>query len=129
MYLPGKSNQNTHITSRAPEDWQQLNLSVKNVVKELKTFDLPVSCRYLCLSPAFVFLEDSHFHHSIYTLALFFVCTPVLSNRKHVGLCTFWLVPACIWQHEDISKWRRGSRGSDSRVCGLITINSPFDCN
>lgn len=51
-YLPGKSNQNTHITLRAQEDWQQLNLSVKNLVKELKTFDLPASLGYLCLSPA-----------------------------------------------------------------------------
>lgn len=43
MYLQGKLNQNAHITLRAPEYWQQLNLSVKNLVKELKTFELPVS--------------------------------------------------------------------------------------
>lgn len=43
MYLQGKLNQNAHITLRALEDWQQLNLSVKNLVKDLKTFDLPVS--------------------------------------------------------------------------------------
>lgn len=42
MCLPGKLNQNAHITLRALEDWQQLNLSVKNSVKELKTFDLAV---------------------------------------------------------------------------------------
>lgn len=28
-----------------------------------------------------------------------------------------------------VSKWQRGSRENDSYVCGLITINSPFDCN
>lgn len=42
VFAGGKLNQNAHITLRAPEDWQQLNLSVKNLVKELKTFDLPV---------------------------------------------------------------------------------------
>lgn len=41
MYLQGKLNQNAHITLKALEDWQQLNLSVTNLVKELKTFDLP----------------------------------------------------------------------------------------
>lgn len=32
----------TYYIDPALEDWQQLNLSVKNLVKELKTFDLPV---------------------------------------------------------------------------------------
>lgn len=42
MYLQAKLNQNAHMTLRVPEYWQQLNLSVKNLVKEVKTFDLPV---------------------------------------------------------------------------------------
>lgn len=33
MYLQGKLNQNARITLKAKDDWQQLNLSVKNLVK------------------------------------------------------------------------------------------------
>lgn len=40
MYLRHKLNQNAHIALQALKYWQQLNLSVKNLVKELKTFDL-----------------------------------------------------------------------------------------
>lgn len=43
MYVfAGQIESNAHITLRALQDWQQLNLSVKNLVKELKTFELPV---------------------------------------------------------------------------------------
>lgn len=41
MYFQGKLNQNAPITLRALDDRRQLNLSVKNLVKEIKTFDLP----------------------------------------------------------------------------------------
>lgn len=65
-------------------------------------------------------------------------------------LCAHWCVPtekknACVYvffiQHVYVracggasvkgivSWWQRGSRKNDSYVCGLITINSPFDCN
>lgn len=165
MYLQGKLNQNAHITLRALEDWQQLNLSVKNLVKELKTFDLPVdemihSKRYL-LHLEFVtvvlllhMIFFTHFHsvlQSVFTLVnicgvflyvslhlhLFSVC----QQKNASSLCFYVYVCACHRSACDhvcvagasvkriVSKWQRGSRENDGYVCGLITINSPFDCN
>lgn len=55
------------------------------------------------------------------------VCTFfVLCKSVHAcdcGVCVLGSVKGIV------SKWQSGSRETDSYVCGLITINSPFDCN
>lgn len=176
MYLQGKLNQNAHITLRAPEYWQQLNLSVKNLVKELKTFELPVSkmiqpsrvlrifmasasccccyCLYTWISFSFLFFKTcstvlcstgfciSCFFYAWICLNLFiwcackclYACWCVSTEKKNpvcaVGVQYAW---PCAWGGSSakgiVCKWQRVSNEDDSYVCGLITINSPFDCN
>lgn len=90
MYLQGKLNQNAHITLKALEDWQQLNLSVKNLVKELRTFDLPAD----------KMIQTSRVRdiNGILPLLLFF-CFVFFLNLKHFFnecIVLFWLMNICL---------------------------------
>lgn len=176
MYLQGKLNQNAHITLRAPEYWQQLNLSVKNLVKELKTFELPVSkmiqpsrvlrifmasalccccyCLYTWISFSFLFFKHAALCSAVLVFVLaasfmhgyawIFLSDVHVNVYMHAGVCQqkkknpvcavgvqyAW---PCAWGGSSakgiVCKWQRVSNEDDSYVCGLITINSPFDCN
>lgn len=90
------------------------------------------SCLYLafthgCFSFSFFpFFFGDHFH----LILLKFLCVYIL----YAGMC----MHVCGHAHADlggasvkgiVSKWQRGTRENDSYVCGLITINSPFDYN
>lgn len=169
----------TYYIDPALEDWQQLNLSVKNLVKELKTFDLPVGkmiwpsrvrdiycvvafLLWLCLLfLCELFFFNTHFHSvlqdacvppQIHTYIHAYTDTYLQTNCMcacvcvclcaFLRICVIFLVFTCctsVCHHvhvcgrasvkEIVSKWQRGSRKNDSYVCGLITINSPFDCN
>lgn len=160
MYLQGKLNQNAHITLRALQDWQQLNLSVKNLVKELKTFDLPVgkiiqSKRYLWHPAFLLLLHMQSFEILIFTRFYFCICCVCVFVGVHVRVCVCQYIYILYIQYilyagvcipvyvcdqcagvfggasvkGIVSKWQRGRGENDSYVCGLITINSPFDCN
>lgn len=63
--------------------------------------------------------------HACFYLFFMLVC---------VCLCMRGSVNDCVCGRASVkrivSKWQRGSRReNDGYVCGLITINSPFDCN
>lgn len=99
MYLQGKLNQNAHITLRALKDWQQLNLSVKNLVKELKTFDLPMGKMILPsrggdINGILPLLLLSCFFHVKY-IFLKHICTQLCSVHASVCVCLLWFVNAC----------------------------------
>lgn len=51
------------------------------------------------------------------------VCNAKSVRACDRGMCVLGSVKGTV------SKWQSGSGETDSYVCGLITINSPFDCN
>lgn len=164
-----------HILHPGPRrDWQKLNLSVKNLVKDLKTFDLPLvkilwpsrlSKRYLwlpffffCFVAVHIFTRSAAVCTSapcFYLSTLNTPCTHTCARMFSILLLFCWLACAysctncfvgmreCIcmfafrlfdlWRGQMWRRlspeWQRGSRKNDGYVCGLITINSPFDCN
>lgn len=105
MYLQGKLNQNAHITLRALEDWQQLNLAVKNLVKELKTFDLPFDkiisqctvediygCIYGYIFPLLL-LSWFFFSHDFFLTAH----SQFSSMHVYVYICMLWHMNIYVW--------------------------------
>lgn len=83
---------------------------------------------YMCV---FVFVGV---HGRVYVKTPVSVCTLYAGNvyvRACSGSVCVTHVRVCGGASVNgiVSKWQRGSRENDSHVCGLITINSPFDCN